>query len=129
MSAANEAAAASAPGVDEWVDAFKQKQIAGTWVPEPYATRLVQAGGKVLVDERDLWPGKKFAITVLAVRTDTSVQPASRWYTGQGIYRHVRLVLTDQVRVVQGGLYITTPELSATAATARTGRRPAAGGR
>lgn len=29
---------------------------------------------------------------VIAVRTDTSLQPASRWYTGQGIYRHVRLV-------------------------------------
>ncbi len=52
------------------VDAFKQKLIAGAWVPEPYATRLEQAGGKVLVDERDLWPNKKFAITVLAVRTD-----------------------------------------------------------
>jgi NitT/TauT family transport system substrate-binding protein len=52
------------------VDAFKQKLIAGAWVPEPYATRLEQAGGKVLVDERDLWPDKKFAITVLAVRTE-----------------------------------------------------------
>ncbi len=52
------------------VEAFKQKLIAGAWVPEPYATRLEQAGGKVLVDERDLWPNKKFAITVLAVRTD-----------------------------------------------------------
>jgi NitT/TauT family transport system substrate-binding protein len=52
------------------VDAFKQKLIVGAWVPEPYATRLVQAGGKVLVDERDLWPQKKFAITLLAVRTD-----------------------------------------------------------
>jgi NitT/TauT family transport system substrate-binding protein len=52
------------------VDAFKQKLVAGAWVPEPYATRLVQAGGKVLVDERDLWPGRKFAITLLAVRTD-----------------------------------------------------------
>jgi NitT/TauT family transport system substrate-binding protein len=52
------------------VDAFKQKLIAGAWVPEPYATRLVQAGGKVLVDERDLWPNKRFATTVLAVRTD-----------------------------------------------------------
>jgi len=52
------------------VDAFSQKLIAGAWVPEPYATRLVQAGGKVLVNERDLWPGKKFATTVLAVRTD-----------------------------------------------------------
>ena len=52
------------------VDAFNQKLIAGAWVPEPYATRLVQAGGKVLVDERDLWPKKRFASTVLAVRTD-----------------------------------------------------------
>jgi NitT/TauT family transport system substrate-binding protein len=52
------------------VDAFKQKLIAGAWVPEPYATRLVKAGGKVLVDERDLWPDKKFATTVLAVRND-----------------------------------------------------------
>jgi len=52
------------------VDAFKQKLIAGAWVPEPYATKLVEAGGRVLVDERDLWPNKKFAITVLAVRTD-----------------------------------------------------------
>src|SRR5665647_1739646 len=52
------------------VDAFKQRLIAGAWVPEPYVTRLVRAGGKILVDERDLWPGKKFAITVLAVRTE-----------------------------------------------------------
>jgi NitT/TauT family transport system substrate-binding protein len=52
------------------VDAFRQKLIAGAWVPEPYATRLVQAGGKVLVNERDLWPGNKFATTVLAVRND-----------------------------------------------------------
>ena len=51
------------------VDAFKQKQIAGAWVPEPYATELVRAGGKVLVDERDLWPGRKFSTTVLAVST------------------------------------------------------------
>ena len=60
------------------LDAFSQKLIAGAWVPEPYATRMVQAGGKVLVDERDLWPGKKFAITVLAVRTDfLKAHPAS----------------------------------------------------
>ena len=52
------------------LETFTQKLIAGAWVPEPYATRLVQAGGKVLVDERDLWPGRKFAITVLAVRTE-----------------------------------------------------------
>jgi len=51
------------------VDAFKQKLIVGAWVPEPYATQLVKAGGKVLVDEHDLWPGRKFATPVLAVST------------------------------------------------------------
>jgi beta-galactosidase len=33
---------------------------------------------------------------VLAVRADTSAQPASRWYSGAGIYRHVRLRVTDR---------------------------------
>ena len=50
---------------------------------------------------------------ILAVRTDTAEQPASRWYTGQGIYRHVRLVVTDPIRVAPWGLTITTPQISA----------------
>ena len=51
------------------VDAFKSGAIDGAWVPEPTASRLVAAGGKVLVDERDLWPGGKFVITHLLVST------------------------------------------------------------
>ena len=40
------------------LDTFKQGQIDGAWVPEPWASRLVVEGGaKVLVVERDLWPG------------------------------------------------------------------------
>jgi NitT/TauT family transport system substrate-binding protein len=51
--------------------AFKQGQIDGAWVPEPWASRLVIEGaGKVLVDERDLWPQGKFVSTNLVVRTD-----------------------------------------------------------
>ena len=51
--------------------AFKQGQIDGAWVPEPWASRLViEAGGKVLVDERDLWPQGRFVTTNLVVRTD-----------------------------------------------------------
>lgn len=49
------------------VDAFNAGAVSGAWVPEPYASRLVKAGGKVLVDERDLWPGGKFVITNLIV--------------------------------------------------------------
>lgn len=51
--------------------AFRQGQIDGAWVPEPWASRLVVEGkGKVLVDERDLWPQGKFVTTNLIVRTD-----------------------------------------------------------
>jgi NitT/TauT family transport system substrate-binding protein len=50
---------------------FKSGQIDGAWVPEPWATMLVdQAGGKVLVNETSLWPQGQFATTVLIVRTD-----------------------------------------------------------
>jgi beta-galactosidase len=37
------------------------------------------------------------APNLLAVRADNSGQPASRWYTGAGIYRRARLVVTDPV--------------------------------
>jgi NitT/TauT family transport system substrate-binding protein len=49
---------------------FKQGQIDGAWVPEPYATRLVQeAGGKVFLDERTLWPNGDFLTAVVIVST------------------------------------------------------------
>jgi NitT/TauT family transport system substrate-binding protein len=52
------------------LDAFKQGQVQGAWVPEPWATRLVQeGGGKVLVNEADLWPNGQFVTTQLVVRT------------------------------------------------------------
>ena len=54
---------------------------------------------------------------VLSVRVDDSVQPAMRWYAGAGIYRHVRLVATDAVHIVKDGVFISTPQISATQAT------------
>ncbi|MBP2474105.1 NitT/TauT family transport system substrate-binding protein [Crossiella equi] len=52
-------------------DAFRTNQLDGGWLPEPWSSRLVlEAGGKVLVDERDLWPGGRFPTTVLIVRTE-----------------------------------------------------------
>jgi NitT/TauT family transport system substrate-binding protein len=53
------------------LQAFAQGQIDGAWVPEPYASRLVlEDKGEKLVDEASLWPGGKFVITNLIVRTD-----------------------------------------------------------
>lgn len=51
------------------LDLFKSGQIAGGWLPEPWSSRLVDAGASVLVDERTLWPGGQFPTTVLIVRT------------------------------------------------------------
>ncbi|PYO26141.1 MAG: glycoside hydrolase family 2, partial [Gemmatimonadetes bacterium] len=53
---------------------------------------------------------------VIAVRVDNSQQPNSRWYSGSGIYRHVRLVTTNPVHVDQWGTYVTTPEVTASTA-------------
>jgi len=39
---------------------------------------------------------------ILAIRTDTSRQPASRWYTGAGIYRHVRLFIENRFILLRG---------------------------
>lgn len=53
------------------LERFRGGELAGAWVPEPWASRLVlEGGGKVLVDERDLWPGKQYTTTVLLVRRD-----------------------------------------------------------
>ena len=50
---------------------FLKGEIDGAWVPEPWATRLVQeAGGKVFLDEKTLWPDGKFVTGNLIVRTD-----------------------------------------------------------
>lgn len=54
---------------------------------------------------------------VLAVRVDNSAQPNSRWYSGSGIYRHVRLVTTHQVAVAEWGTFVRTPQVSTAAAT------------
>ncbi|MDR3458388.1 MAG: glycoside hydrolase family 2 TIM barrel-domain containing protein [Verrucomicrobiae bacterium] len=56
---------------------------------------------------------------VIAVRCDTSAQPASRWYSGAGIYRHVRLTVTDPVHLTEHGVFISTPEVTAAKATVR----------
>jgi NitT/TauT family transport system substrate-binding protein len=71
--------------------AFKQGQIDGAWVPEPWASRLViEGGGKVLVDERDLWPQGKFVTTNLVVRTDfLQVHPKRIAALLEGLYQSI----------------------------------------
>lgn len=49
---------------------------------------------------------------VIAVRVDNSKQPNSRWYSGSGIYRNVRLVTTNALHVDLWGTYVTTPTVA-----------------
>ncbi len=48
---------------------FVKKDLDAAWMPEPWVSRLVkEGGGKILNDERDLWPERQFATTVVIVR-------------------------------------------------------------
>ena len=57
---------------------------------------------------------------VIAVRCDTSKQPASRWYEGGGIYRPVRLVLLQDTHLEPWSTFVTTHSITAGNATVRT---------
>jgi len=47
---------------------FLKGQLDAAWAPEPWAARLVhEGGGKIFLDERDLWPNRQFVITDLIV--------------------------------------------------------------
>jgi len=50
---------------------FAKGEIDGAWVPEPWATMLVQElDGVRLFNEEKLWPNEEFASVLLIARTD-----------------------------------------------------------
>lgn len=50
---------------------FRNGQLDGAWVPEPWASRLViEAGAKVLLDEKELWPNGNFVTTHIIANRD-----------------------------------------------------------
>jgi beta-galactosidase len=57
----------------------------------------------------DLTPYLKLgtAKNVLVVKVDNSLQPNSRWYTGSGIYRDVKLVTKSNIHFDYNGLFFT----------------------
>jgi beta-galactosidase len=82
-------------------------RFAGGW-PYGYASWRV-----------DLTPLVRFgADNVIAIRLDNPPD-SSRWYPGGGIYRNVWLVKTAPIHVAHWGTYVTTPEISAGAATVK----------
>jgi beta-galactosidase len=69
----------------------------------------------------DLTPFVKFGSgeNVVAVRVDHSRFADSRFYTGSGIYRHVRLSITDKLRIAHWGASVTTPKIKSDSAAIR----------
>jgi NitT/TauT family transport system substrate-binding protein len=49
---------------------FMKKEIDGAWTKEPWVARLmVEGGGKLFLDERDIWPEGKFVTAHVVVST------------------------------------------------------------
>ena len=69
----------------------------------------------------DLTPFVKFGSddNLIAVRVDHSRFADSRFYTGSGIYRNVRLVITDKLRIAHWGVSVTTPKIKSDSAVVR----------
>lgn len=48
---------------------MKRGNIAGAWLPEPWPTRIVrELGARRHLDEREVWPGRRFPTGLVAVR-------------------------------------------------------------
>ena len=45
----------------------------------------------------------------MTVRVDHSHYADSRWYTGSGIYRDVKMIVTDRLHIPVWGTFVTTP--------------------
>ena len=94
---------------------FRDGKLDGAWVPEPWASRLVlEGGGKVLLEEKSLWPRGRFVITHLIVRTEfLQKYPATvkallqghvdttKWITGNG--DDARSAANDALGKLPGG--------------------------
>ena len=96
-------------GVYDWSEIWVNGQFVGG---RPYGFSSFQF---------DVTPFIKFGSdnNVIAVRVDHSRFADSRYYTGSGIYRNVRLVITDKLRIAHWGTWVTTPKIKRDSAVIR----------
>ena len=103
---------------------FQNGKLDGAWLPEPWASRLVlQAGAKVLVDEKDLWDGAEtgkpgeFPTTILIVNKKFAAEhpetvqallkghvEAVQWLNGTPAAEKATNKLEEQKSTLSGGL-------------------------
>jgi NitT/TauT family transport system substrate-binding protein len=74
---------------------MKSGDLHGAWLPEPWATRVVRELGAVrLIDERDLWEGRRFASAVLVARA-ARAEDASVKRLGRALEEEVARAIED----------------------------------
>jgi NitT/TauT family transport system substrate-binding protein len=82
---------------------FLKKEIHGAWTKEPWVARLIKEGrGKLLLDEREIWPDGQFVTAHIIVRTkflDEHPDLVRRW-----IKTHVELTewINDNLKEAKG---------------------------
>ena len=92
-------------GVMAFPKVYVNGQLAGQWDYGYMSFRI------------DATPYIKFDQTnIIAVYADTR-QHGTRWYPGAGIYRKVTMTICEPVHIAHWGIFITTPHISASAAT------------
>jgi len=84
------------------------------WVNDVYLGKYPYGYSSFSYDLTGLLKNKS---NVIAVRVDNSQQPNSRWYTGSGIYRHVRLVATEKLHFEKYGIFYYTKSINNDIAT------------
>ncbi len=57
----------------------------------------------------DLTPHLVAGKNTIAVRADSQLEPAARWYHGCGIYGHVQLIATAPIHITKDGVFVQTP--------------------
>lgn len=58
---------------------LKKGHLDGSWAQEPWATRMViQGGGQRAIDERDLWPDRRFPTSLLATTEEVRREAPER---------------------------------------------------
>jgi NitT/TauT family transport system substrate-binding protein len=79
------------------VQAFAQGAIDGAWVPEPNLSKMIlESKGKLLVNEKDLWPNGQFVTTHLIVTQDfLKKYPATVKKLLQGHIASVKYIATN----------------------------------
>ena len=66
----------------------------------------------------DLTPHMKDGRNIIAVRVNNTARN-SRWYSGSGIFRKVRLSVAGELCILAHGVFVTTPEVTKDAATVK----------